>query len=622
MLKRFIKRSDDRADAKVDVAREMPVFGAFQVDVPAANAEPTVIAEVLVQTMAELEALPQRFKRVLPMKLEAVRDVMCPVQLGDGTVAIMVASSHRRSDMLEEVKKHLRDRRHNLADLLIVVPQTLLQTVQNASVRVTNAKSDPNSQSDRSFNEIVTWAVRHDASDIHINAFTSGPVKAHVRFSINNLYLQPADEYKSMSGEMLIAVMSVAWQKALKGTTSSSTYEAQSQCQCQIRLRIDDKNVLLRVSNLSTDRGPCVTMRLQVENLEMAALTYEQLGYLPSHRQAIERQMWAAGGGVVLGGDPGAGKSTTMAVIERNLRHTRKLIELADPVEFIVENAQQVSITEHNIETVLKAVKRSAMHDLAIGEIRDKLTGLTFVDVTSAGGNVLATTHAGRAYLIPDRLAQATIGVPRDFMATPGMLKLLIYQALLPRLCPHCSQPFRHLMDVGGEDQRGVRLDGQAWAQYGQRIDLLYKIPADHLKVRNPEGCEHCRKSEVPALYGYDGRAVVAEMLEPGMDDEFLRLVARGDNIGLRALVSSYRRGEYFEEDMTGKSVMECAIYKSMLGQIDPRDIETRFHTFESELMRRDLIDRRNRQRASHIGEGTSAGEPTAAVAPVVASEE
>src|SRR3546814_13403002 len=84
------------------------------------------------------------------------------------------------------------------------------------------------------------------------------------------------------------------------------------------------------------------------------------------------------------------------------------------------------------------------------------------MDLAGSGVNVYTTVHAPSAALIPQRLAPDFIGVSGDFLATAGMLKLLVFQVLLPVLCRHCALPATQLLD-GGLRPDGGRLTGATW---------------------------------------------------------------------------------------------------------------------------------------------------------------
>ncbi len=96
------------------------------------------------------------------------------------------------------------------------------------------------------------------------------------------------------------------------------------------------------------------------------------------------------------------------------------------------------------------------------------------------------------------------------------------------------------------------------------------------------DGCAHCANDELPHLNGTAGRTVVAEMIEPSHDDTFLRCVRQRDNLALRRHLRGRRAAPFDSPDMNGKSAMECAVYKASIGEIDPRDVESRFQSYAS----------------------------------------
>ena len=133
----------------------------------------------------------------------------------------------------------------------------------------------------------------------------------------------------------------------------------------------------------------------------------------------------------------------------------------------------------------------------------------------------------------------------------------------------------------------GVKRDRGAWQQYLADIEALYDFGTEPIRVRNPEGCQHCRKKGIPELFGYAGRTAVAELFEPSNDPDALRAIVSGNEILLREIFAGHRTARYDAPDMEGKSTMECAVYKMSKGMIDPRDIEPHFTAFETLLRQR-----------------------------------
>src|SRR5690606_6555634 len=106
-----------------------------------------------------------------------------------------------------------------------------------------------------------------------------------------------------------------------------------------------------------------------------------------------------------------------------------------------------------------------------------------------SGSSVYTTVHAGSAMLIPDRLASDFIAVPRDFLATPGVLKLLVCQALLPVLCPHCALAPADFIRQAGRAR---------WQYYAEAFKRLYDVDTSTLRFRSALGCPACQLRQLP----------------------------------------------------------------------------------------------------------------------------
>jgi hypothetical protein len=78
-------------------------------------------------------------------------------------------------------------------------------------------------------------------------------------------------------------------------------------------------------------------------------------------------------------------------------------------------------------------------------------------------------------------------------------------------------------------------------------------------------------------LDGLAGRTVAAEYIEPALSPGFLDGLRRGDPMGRGDLGSTHKL-----EEEPGATAMECAVRKALCGEIDPRDIEPRFQSFET----------------------------------------
>lgn len=193
------------------------------------------------------------------------------------------------------------------------------------------------------------------------------------------------------------------------------------------------------------------------------------------------------------------------------------------------------------------------------------------MDLAGSGVSVYTTTHAPSAALVGDRLASDFIGLPRDFLATPGVLKLIVHQALLPLLCSECSLGFG---DIAGSTSTPP--DGAAaWSGWLETLKRIYDADTRALRFRNVEGCAACRQAGGGHLAGYRGRTVVAEYIEPAMDYELLQCIRHGQSLDYLRRAPAGFPGMHRPERIV--SILHCASYKALKGQIDVRDVERAF---------------------------------------------
>ncbi len=523
---------------------------------------------------------------------------ICPVEVAADSkkFAMLCSEKMGASEELVEVLRALQRKGFSLADGLVpnffvCTMEALVLSVSKEQItgddfakrrKVLGAGAESNLW--RNFLEVVAWAMRHNASDIHINIQDHSD-RSQIRFTIDGKYVAP--ESYALPTKMLSQMASVAYQQSKGG--NGADFQPLIEQQCRIFLnevRIGDRveRVMLRWASMATDDGPQITLRpLRLSALEHAH-TFTSLGYLPSQIARLERAMVSEGGAILVSGVLGSGKSTLLATIMRGIPSTRKVMTFEDPREDILPGAHQNTIqraldTEDDASFVakLRTLKRTAFNDFMLGEIRDRQTGQVFQDVVESGPNVYSTVHARRHIGIPDRLASPFIGVDRSVLATPGILKLLVAQVLLPLNCPHCA--IEATDALSGRVKLAVR-DPAGWQGYLGRLDRIFGIGANGIRLRNPAGCERCSRPGLPDLAGFKGRTVAAEMVEP--DETFLEHVRAARNIELERHVGSVRTTEIGDPDDTGKSALQVAMYHASTGAIDPREVEPRFEAFET----------------------------------------
>lgn len=547
---------------------------------------------VLLATREHLSLLPGKISQFRPDIVgDLLASKLCPVVMDDGRWVLLVTSEYLTSDVVRVTQEQCaRANKGQVPDLFAITP-TLLLTLREGGANTRHKKgNETRTVYKDAFEEIIAWGVRSNASDVHLNV-NARETLSQVCYSIDGQYVAPARW--SIPTSRLQEILDVAWQDTTGG--SASTFEAESEQQSRIEVTIDNQRIMGRWASMATDRGPSVCLRLLKVDQAVVTRSLEEQGFLPTQIAMFNRAQTSEGGAIVLAGVVGSGKSTTIASLLSRLAPTRKVITLEDPVEYRIPNALQNTISrslEGNDDDAftakLKTIKRSAPHDLLLGEIRDRVSGQAFIDMAGSGTNLYTTVHAKSHFQIPERLASSAIGIPPSLLASPGILNLLVFQALIPVLCPHCALPIGTLTEYGGADTRGEMRSTDAWRRYLQRVERLYHIDPYKLRIRNTDGCEHCRHAEIPELNGYIGRTVVAEMLEPNADRTILNHIRDGNTLALQEHLEQVERTAIEDPDMTNKSILECALFKALQGTFDPRDIELRTRSFETdELIKR-----------------------------------
>jgi len=548
-----------------------------------------------IPTHESLTRLVPAFERSLAQELDvlSLRGRVCPVCFSDGSVAVFALLDYCYDDQTHALLDLLQSRgfRLNQPHLFVLPPALLLAIDKTATEQIAalaGLQADRQSQQGAlcaAFNDLLRWGVEHQASDIHFNV-NRNQYSSAVLFTISGRYVSPA-HFASLPTSTVLDMLAVAWMDIEGG--NGAVFDPMIEQQGRLNRSINGQSLLLRWASLATDVGPSVCLRLLVMNTTHLTPTLQALGYLPAQIDLFERVQLTEGGAVILAGTVGCGKSTTIATLMRVIPTDRKVITLEDPVEYLIPNALQNtvcrSVTEqddHSFDSKLKAIKRSAMNDLLIGEIRDHTTGRAFMDLAACGVSLYTTVHAGSALLIPERLGSSFIGVARDLLATPGILKLLVYQALMAKLCPQCCLTVEQVLENFHWRCALGQLRNQQWFEAWLRlIEERLSVPRSVLRFRREQGCAHC-KHAIAALRGTVGRTVVAEMIDPLGEPEFLQGIKHCDGVGLYRWFSDRSQRAQVDGEPQRQSAGQVAIYKMTQGLLDPRTVQARFGDFDT----------------------------------------
>ena len=117
---------------------------------------------------------------------------------------------------------------------------------------------------------------------------------------------------------------------------------------------------------------------------------------------------------VLVTGETGSGKSTTLAALLNEINHTRKdhIVTLEDPIEYIytpdqcIINQREVGKDTASFAEGLRASLREDPNVILIGEMRDRDTIETAITAAETGHLVFATLHTDCASDAIDRIVQ------------------------------------------------------------------------------------------------------------------------------------------------------------------------------------------------------------------------
>lgn len=515
---------------------------------------------------------------------DSIRSRICPFELpgppangGRAKFAFVLLEEMLSSDILEELVSKLMYKRDPAEPALYVASPAVLRDLylQKIDVKATQRiGSQKQSGSERGllwnmFEGAATFAFDNEASDLHIEVHTLKE-RSQIAFRIDGKLVRPP--LYSMRTADLTDMVAFLFNTQSNHGSENSFSPGQMQ-QCQITATISRHPVMFRWASFPCERGFDVVLRMLVQGEDQKIRSLEELGYLPDQIDMWKRSLATLGGGTLLSGVVGSGKSTTIQTLMAGLPSDMKKYSFEEPVEYIKPGVTQVAGSrslagrsedgEGSFLAFKRQIKRGDLDVCEIAELRDRETAELFWDIAQSGHRAMASVHAPSHIGIYSRLASAEMGIPREVLATPGFINVLAYQALLPLNCECKLDAPGHVPD-----------------SYLGDIERIFGIDRHSVKVKNPDGCEKCRRPDLPELNGARGRTVVAEMFQPDWQSNLF--VREHKNQELVDYVRSKRKAPFNSPETLGKTALEVAMYKVSRGLIDPREVEIKFGDFLS----------------------------------------
>ena len=337
------------------------------------------------------------------------------------------------------------------------------------------------------------------ATDIHIDPTVDG--RYDVRLRIDGRL----EHYCDLDGDLAVHLL-----QQFKILADLDIAEPFRSLEGRLRLPDSNWNYQVRITTCPVVGGESVCLRLQTQRTMFRPLG--DLGLTAATQSAVEQMLHRSEGIVLVTGPTGAGKTTTVYSMLRELdprKKHRNVVTIEDPVEFNCPQLRQMSVDEAHGITLnagLRTMLRMDPDVLFVGEVRDAQTAEMVMRAASSGKYVFSTLHtrdvAGTVTALRD------LGVSARSLA--GNLAGIISQRLVRRLCPQCRE-------------LGLVPD------YAQQLlaDHDLQIPSQLYEAR---GCEHCRgigyRGRVGAFeVAVASRALIEAIDREAPEDELRRLI-------------------------------------------------------------------------------------------------
>jgi len=170
--------------------------------------------------------------------------------------------------------------------------------------------------------------------------------------------------------------------------------------------------------------------------------------YLVATQQSALVQLARRRGLLLFAGPTGAGKTTTLYTIARQVAQDAVVLTIEDPVEIKEPRFLQLQVNAGAgmaYDDLIKVGLRHRPDIFIIGEIRDAVTAQAAVRAALSGHLVLSTLHA--------RSAGGTLARLRDLGVTDEQLRQVLTAASYQRLIPRIDRGPAVLLDLSaGED--------------------------------------------------------------------------------------------------------------------------------------------------------------------------
>ena len=372
----------------------------------------------------------------------------------------------------------------------------------------------------RLINVLFAEALRHNASDIHIEPFED---RLLIRLRIDGVLREVMEPPAAIAP--LVA-------SRIKVMAKLDIAEKRLPQDGRISLKIANRPVDVRVSTIPSGHGERVVLRIL--DKQAGRLQLEHIGMDPETTARLDALVHKPHGIFLVTGPTGSGKTTTLyAALSRLNEGSRNIMTVEDPIEYFIDGVAQTQVNpkvDMSFARGLRAILRQDPDVVMVGEIRDLETAQIAIQASLTGHMVFSTLHTNTAIGAITRL--------RDMGAEPFLLASslvgVLAQRLVRLLCRQCRAP--------------VILEGSIAARLGD------PSVSGHAAF-HAQGCAQCNQT------GYRGRTAIYELVT--FDSPMRQLIHDGAS---EAALEGHAR-------QTSRSIMDSGRDKVLGGDTSPEEL-------------------------------------------------
>lgn len=364
---------------------------------------------------------------------------------------------------------------------------------------------------------IIKNAIDSRASDIHIEPYEK---ESRVRYRIDGILSNALFLPKKIHNSVIARIKVMAKMKL---------DETRIPQDGRMVLVFDGRDIDFRISTFPVGEGKEKAV-MRILDTSKGLITMEDLGFNSLVLEKFQKNIRKTNGIILVTGPTGSGKSTTLySVLNILNKEGVNISTLEDPIEYQLKGVNQSQVRPkigYTFATGLRSLVRQDPDVIMVGEIRDEETVDLSIHAGLTGHLVLSTLHTNDAL--------GTIFRLMDMDAEPvllcSILKLIIAQRLVRRLCPHCKAEVEEAERIKFIESSKKVLVGISPERLNKELPGIDSLEGlDNLKIYKAVGCPRCQKT------GYMERISIGEVIEmnEGLKDIIMKDVSdlRIDNV-------------------------------------------------------------------------------------------